>query len=133
LNKYSLSSDDETNTTYIPPASPQLKYCPTHWFDLNGRCYRMSDEPKTIRDARNSCITISETQLNKTAKSQLWTDDDDDYGGISSYYDDDDQLNDFPEGEIVQYTSEWQTRLGFFLLDTIPDTGNESRYRIRLK
>jgi hypothetical protein len=134
LNKYSLSSDDETNTTYIPPASPQLKYCPTHWFDLNGRCYRMSDEPKTIRDARNSCITISETQLNNTAKSQLWSADDD-YSEISIYddEDDDDQLNDSPKGEIVQYTSEWQTRLGFFLLDTTPDTGNESRYRIRLK
>jgi hypothetical protein len=135
LNKYSLSLEDETNLTYIGLATYQLKYCPTNWFDLNGRCYRITDEKKTIQNARNSCMTISETKLNKTSKSSLWIndDDDDDYSdnSIDDYFDD--QLDDSPKGEIVQYTSEWQARLGFFLLDTIPDTGNKHCYGIKFE
>ncbi len=117
LNKYSSSADEETNSTYITAIIPQIKFCPTRWFDLNGLCYRMSDERKTIRDARNSCITISKNESTKNDKSPLWSSDD---------YDDDndeDQLNDSPKGDIVQYTTEWQTRLGFFLLDTISESG----------
>ena len=138
LNKNSLPTADDANSTYIAPATPLFKYCPTNWFDLNGRCYRMSDERKSIRNARNSCITISQSQVNKTSKSHLWTSDDDDddddtYDDITvdDYFDD--QLDDSPKGEVVQYSSEWQVRLGFFLLDTIPDTGNEFCYGIRLK
>lgn len=117
LNKYSLSSEDLMNTSYINYPEIRLKYCPTDWFDLNGRCYRMSDERKSIDQARNSCITVQDTQTNKTSKSHSWSNDEeyDDY--------DEDQLNDSPRGEIVQYVSEWQARLGFFLLDTIPEPG----------
>jgi hypothetical protein len=99
----------------------------------------MSDEKKSMRNARNSCITISESQTNKTSKSHIWTSDDDDdddfdsYSNVGGDYFVDDQLDDSPKGEVVQYTSEWQIRLGFFLLDTIPDTGNAFCYKIRLE
>jgi hypothetical protein len=120
LNKYSSSYDEENNSTYIITAiDPVIKYCPTNWFDLNGRCYRMSDERKTIHDAKNSCITISKTESNQNDKSRLWSDDDEDED------DDEEQLNDSPKGDIVQYSSEWQARLGFFLLDTIPESGKK--------
>jgi hypothetical protein len=118
LNKYSTSDDDdddEKNSTYISSTDPQIKFCPPDWFDLNERCYRMSDERKTIQDARQSCISIS-TESSKNDKSQSWL-----------YYDNDEdedsQLTIAPKGDIVQYTSQWQTRLGFFLLDTISENG----------
>jgi hypothetical protein len=111
INKYSLDDDDDDEINSTFSINLQINYCPTSWFDLNGRCYRMSDERKTIQDAKTSCITISKSETTNT-------DSDED--------DDNDQLNDSPKGNIVQYTSEWQTRLGFFLLDTVPETGKES-------
>jgi len=117
LNKYS-SNDNENNSTYIITSiDPQIKFCPTNWLDINGRCYRMSDEPKTIQNAKDSCITISKKETIKNDKSYLWSNEDEDDDN------DDDQLNESPKGNIVQYTSEWQSRLGFFLLDTVPDNG----------
>jgi hypothetical protein len=106
INKYSLASADNNNSSYIIAIDSQIKFCPANWFDLNGRCYSMSDERKTIEDARNSCITIS-----KNDQSHFW-----------SY--DDDQVSDFAAGDIVQYIAPWQARLGFFLLDTVPENGN---------
>ena len=119
LNKYSLSAEDVLNNTYVTYPDFRLKLCPNDWFDLNGRCYRMSDRRKSIVDARNSCITIEEVQTNKTSRSHLWISDEE----YDEY--DDDQLNDTPRGEIVQYTAEWQARLGFFLLDTVSETGKK--------
>jgi hypothetical protein len=123
LNKYS-SDDDENNSIYIINyIDPLIKFCPINWLDLNGRCYRMSDEPKTIQNAKDSCITISEKETNKNDKSHSWSNEYDDDA-------DDDQLNDSPKGNIVQYTSEWQARLGFFLLDTVSENGKGSCSRI---
>ena len=108
INKYALSDKDEGGAA---ATVPKLKVCPTKWFDLNGRCYRMSEERKTIEDARNSCITVSINKLNKDSNWSVNTD----------------QLNDSPKGDIVQYASQWQARLGFFLLDTIPESGKSSK------
>ncbi|CAF3088507.1 unnamed protein product [Rotaria socialis] len=96
VNKYS-SKNSEANKTYIASVNPQIKYCPTDWFDLNGRCYRISEETKTIEQARNSCASaVGGGELSNTATS-----------------------------DIVKYVSEWQARLGFFLLDTDPDSDDK--------
>ncbi|CAF0983844.1 unnamed protein product [Adineta steineri] len=114
INKYSSSYDDGNSSIYISDMEPQTKYCPSSWFDLNGRCYRISEERKTIQDARISCINISENIVNTNDQSHLASYDENDF--------DEDQLNNFPKGDIVQYTSQWQTRLGFFLLDTLSES-----------
>ncbi|CAF4588076.1 unnamed protein product [Rotaria sp. Silwood2] len=113
--------------TYLPVNSEIMYDCPTNWLDLNNHCYRISDERKTIEEARNSCITISEDEQSKKHDeviAHVSKFDDDDYD-----YDDDEKnekqnkiqnyINDLLKGEIVQYTLSWQARLGFFLLDTI--------------
>jgi hypothetical protein len=118
INKYSLTDNDDNNGTYISAINPQIKYCPTNWFDLNGRCYRISDERKTIEQARNSCINISSTStVNTFDKPRIWLIDSN--GNIIGG----EELNDSPKGEIVEYVSQWQARMGFFLLDTDPDHG----------
>lgn len=118
-NKYSSTDDDDDdNATYIFAVNPQTKFCPDNWFDLNGRCYRVSEERKTIEQARNSCITVSTSNhLNTLSKPQIWLIDS--TGNIIGG----EELNDSPTGQIVEYVSEWQARLGFFLLDTDPDHG----------
>jgi hypothetical protein len=112
INKYSSLDNDGDDSAYGTNTDLQIKFCPTGWFDVNGRCYRMSYAPKTIQDARNSCINASKTESNKNDESQISLNDDDD-----------EQLNNSPNGDIVQYTSPWQARLGFFLLDTVPEIG----------
>jgi hypothetical protein len=121
INKYSSTDNEDNNGTYISGINPQRKFCPTNWFDLNGRCYRMSDERKTIEQARNSCISESPstTQSNTLDKPRIWLID------SSGKIIDEDEFNDSPSGDIVEYVSEWQARLGFFLLDTDPDSGME--------
>lgn len=114
INKYSISSEDYNTSSYINAIDPQIQFCPTKWFDLNGRCYRVSDERKTIEEARRSCITISNND-----KSHLWSYDD---------HDDDEDVHDLSAGSIVQYSSPWQARVGFFLLDTIPENGKYLSY-----
>ncbi|CAF3471105.1 unnamed protein product [Rotaria socialis] len=95
--------------------------CMPNWFDLNGNCYRMSNEAKTIQKAKNSCINISEFKKEiSLLESHTALDDDDD--------DDEDRkkfaseatkfISEYLTGEIAQYTSRWQTHLGFYLLDT---------------
>jgi hypothetical protein len=121
VNRYSITNNENSNGTYITTINTQIKYCPTNWFDLNGRCYRISDERKTIEQARNSCISVSSStsQSNTYDKPRIWLIDS--YGNIIGG----DELNDSPTGQIVEYVSEWQSRLGFFLLDTDPDNGIE--------
>ncbi|UJR31253.1 hypothetical protein I4U23_018755 [Adineta vaga] len=122
IDRYSSFSDDG-NETYIASVSPIQKFCPTNWFDLNGRCYRISDERKTIDEARDSCINVSssssERQSNLVGKPRIWSVDS--YGNLI----DDEEFNESPTGNIVEYISEWQARLGFFLLDTDPDSDND--------
>jgi hypothetical protein len=129
VNFYSESNDDDdtSNTTFITSVNPQVKFCPTDWFDLNGRCYRMSDEKKTIAQARNSCITVPAVPLatvSKTFREQIF--------GNTGNLVDHEELNDAPTGRIVEYDSQWHARLGFFLLDTDPDVGMKSNDSIIL-
>ncbi|CAF1026064.1 unnamed protein product [Rotaria sordida] len=114
INKYSISdNENENELPFLTSFYTQIKFCPTNWFDLNGRCYRMSNEPKTIQDARNSCITISTSESNNNDKAHFWFIDDDD--------NDNNEVHDSPKSNIASYTSHWQARLGFFLLDKPPD------------
>jgi hypothetical protein len=118
LNKYASTDNENNSSTYIAAINPQTKFCPTNWFDLNGRCYRMSDERKTIEQARNNCISVSSSiQSNTVDKPRIWLID------SSGHVIGGDELNDSPTGEIVEYISQWQSRIGFFLLDTDPDSG----------
>ena len=120
VNRYAAATNESSSSTYISAINPQTKFCPTNWFDLNGRCYRISDERKTIEQARNSCISASSSiQSNILDKPRIWLIDSNGHviGG--------DELSDSPSGKIVEYMSEWQGRLGFFLLDTDPDNGIE--------
>lgn len=122
INKYSF--DDGDNATYfINSIDPIIKFCPKNWFDLNGKCYRMSNEKKTFADAKDSCITLSKNEKDDISDvSETWSiADSEDEDTI----DDDEQLNNSPESDIVQYTAEWQARLGFFLLDTISESGKK--------
>ena len=117
-NRYSLTNNEDFNGTYISAINPQTVFCPPNWFDLNGRCYRMSDERKSIEQARNSCIsTSSTTESGASDKPLIWLIDTNGHtiGG--------EELSSSPTGELVEYVSEWQARVGFFLLDTDPDSG----------
>ncbi|CAF3506525.1 unnamed protein product [Rotaria sp. Silwood1] len=119
VNEDSLSS----NTTYYPiyglSLNSNMAMCPPPWFDINTDCYRMSNDRKTIQEARNHCSDLSELEERYTKRLKL----------TSSIVDDMNMNNkaihklmnimiDILAGEIAQYTSQWQVRLGFFLLDT---------------
>ncbi|CAF4285928.1 unnamed protein product, partial [Rotaria sordida] len=96
--------------------------CPPQWFDINRHCYRISDDRKTIQEARNSCITLPKADKNSPHLDIISTVDDypdakDDMKETLSKYKN--HLMDIFKGEIAQYTLPWQARLGFFLLDTI--------------
>ena len=119
INKYSITNNENNDETYISVSNPRIKYCPTNWFDLNGRCYRISEERKTIAEARNACISTSASESDTLSEPRIWLIDGS--GNIIGG----NQLSDSPKGEIVEYVSEWQARLGFFLLDTDPDHGIE--------
>ncbi|CAF1222466.1 unnamed protein product [Rotaria magnacalcarata] len=92
--------------------------CGPSWFDLNGHCYRMSNEAKTIQEAKNSCINISVFKKEiSSLDSHIGLDDvDEDKNKFASEFKN--FISDYLKGEIAQYTSRWQTRLGFYLLDT---------------
>ena len=112
------ADDSNKNSTFMVGVNPTIQFCPSSWFDLNGRCYRVSDERKTIAEARKSCITPSSSSLPKQpGASQVWVVGDD------KNLVDADGINDAPTGELVQYGFDWQARLAFFLLDTDPDAG----------
>ena len=117
INKYSITNNENNDKTYISVSNPRIKYCPTNWLDLNGRCYRISEERKTITEARMACINTSTSELDTFSKPRIWLIDSS--GNIIGG----NQLSNSPKGEIVGYVSEWQARLGFFLLDTDPDHG----------
>ncbi|CAF1131378.1 unnamed protein product, partial [Rotaria sordida] len=120
VNRYSITDNEGNNETYITAVNPQIKYCPTNWFDLNGRCYRVSDKRKTIEQARNSCVDISTARSNTVGQPRIWLMDNS--GNIMIGND----LNDSLKGDIVEYISEWQARLGFFLLDADPNYDDEA-------
>ncbi|CAF1003222.1 unnamed protein product [Rotaria sordida] len=126
---YSISKDPlfdhlESYSIYTSGMNQILYDCPMNWLDLNGYCYQISDERKTIQEARNSCITVSEAEKSKRHEELIARivfsddDDDDDNDKKERHNKLKDYISDLLEGEIVQYTSHWQGRLGFFLLDT---------------
>ncbi|CAF0886021.1 unnamed protein product [Adineta ricciae] len=121
LNQYTTSYDIRDSLYSFINEEPEENFCPPQWLDLNGRCYRMSSERKSIQDAKSSCIALSKTTTtqNSALIVQPENNDTDDDDGL------DDQLNFTPKGDIVQYTSPWQARLGFFLLDKIPDADEQ--------
>ncbi|CAF4687212.1 unnamed protein product, partial [Rotaria sp. Silwood2] len=125
VNRYSITDNEDNTGTYIAAVNPQIKYCPTNWFDLNGRCYRVSNERKTIEQAQNSCINVSTTESTTVGQPRIRLMDSSDHIIV------DNDLNDSPKGEIVEYISEWQARLGFFLLDT--DNGMKIFYFLKTK
>ncbi|CAM4914645.1 unnamed protein product [Rotaria socialis] len=90
-------------------------YCPDNWFDLNGNCYRMSAEPKPIQEARASCIDKPKADLSESDEDIVLNDDNTQNKTKDEYKD---YMENIEKGDIVQYTSEWQARLGYYLLDT---------------
>ncbi|CAF3685928.1 unnamed protein product, partial [Rotaria sp. Silwood1] len=118
MNKNSLLYKPRFSPIYTSTYNNRMTTnCPTNWFDLNGHCYRISDEAKTIQEARNSCINDPIAEQIKNDQEIILNDDDDDdkkemNNKLNTY------MNDLLKGEIAQYTSQWQARLGFYLLDT---------------
>ncbi|CAF3918278.1 unnamed protein product [Rotaria sp. Silwood1] len=122
IRRDSLFDDLESYSTYTSRVNQMMYDCPMNWLDLNEHCYRISDERKTIQEARNSCIAVSETERSKKHEEIIAhisdSDDDDDDKKKERDNKFKDYISDLLKGEIVQYTSQWQGRLGFFLLDT---------------
>ena len=113
--------------TYRSRINQKLYECPMNWIDLNKHCYRISGTSKTIQEARNSCIAVSQSELNEEDEDVIIPIDDydDDYlysSSTSMSKDRADYIKDYTselhKGEVVQYSSQWQSRFGFFLLDT---------------
>ncbi len=96
--------------------------CPSGWLDINKNCYKISKDRKTIQEAKNRCINFSEDEIKNATGSFIpsyRSDDDDDIDDDMDEIVDTSKtiLSDFLKGEIVQYSSQWEVRLGFFLLD----------------
>ncbi|CAF2683234.1 unnamed protein product [Rotaria sp. Silwood2] len=121
INEDSLSYDSRAYPIYTLDLNRNMDTCPPSWFDINRECYQISDYRKTIQEARNCCIDLPEDMKKKSklleVTPNLYLDDIEETRKIainkSINF-----ISDFFKGEIVQYTSRWQARLGFFLLDT---------------
>ncbi|CAF3940814.1 unnamed protein product, partial [Rotaria sp. Silwood1] len=95
--------------------------CLPQWLDINTNCYRMLNNRKTIQEARNICVDLSEAEKNRIQQTELRLNVAEDNGNYINKESIPKIMNftmDFFQGEIAHYTSQWQTRLGFFLLDT---------------
>ncbi|CAF1252225.1 unnamed protein product [Rotaria sordida] len=128
----SLVSSSGYSTVYYrykPSINPISYDCPMNWLDLNKHCYRISDTSKTIQEAKKNCISVSQSTDSEEHEDSAESindnddDDDDDYGvsyDIMTKINDKnkDNINKLHRGEVAQYSSQWQGRLGFFLLDT---------------
>ncbi|CAF5208103.1 unnamed protein product, partial [Rotaria magnacalcarata] len=77
----------------------------------------MSTESKSIQKARTSCINKRKADLSENDEDIVLNDDD---GAIRNETNDEHKksMENIENGEIVQYTSGWQARLGYYLLDT---------------
>ncbi|CAF0946670.1 unnamed protein product [Rotaria sordida] len=121
INENSLSYDTRIYSIYTLDSNTMMTICPPKWIDINHHCYRISDDHKTIQEARNSCITLPKVDKNSPNPEIIsvnndFTDTNDDKKAMINKINN--HLNDILKGEIAQYTSSWQARLGFFLLDT---------------
>ncbi|CAM4762601.1 unnamed protein product [Rotaria magnacalcarata] len=117
LNKDSLPYNSMLYESVLSDMDFMKFYCPTDWFDLNRNCYRMSTESKSIQKARTSCINKRKADLSENDEDIVLNDDD---GAIRNETNDEHKksMENIENGEIVQYTSGWQARLGYYLLDT---------------
>lgn len=114
---------DDDDSTYVASVNPNIDYCPPYWFDLNGRCYRMSDKKKSIKSAQHACIDDNDKNPFKDSQRGItWMTESKDSALKEN------SVNTVTQGKLVQYTSEWQARLGFFLLHTTPAVGKTLKY-----
>ncbi|CAM4971429.1 unnamed protein product [Rotaria socialis] len=117
MNKKSPLDDEPHLHGRYRYISRTIVACPPNWFDLNRQCYRMSNEPKNIQEAKNTCFSISESEekenLGQIDRLALDTEEKNEFVEEFKKF-----ISDYLKGEIVQYTSRWQTHLGFYLLDT---------------
>lgn len=122
----SLTDGTDSLWRYHSSISRLFDGCPENWFDLNLHCYRVSNTPKTIQEASNSCVTLSEYEsiqkyqevLEFVNNTQHSNDDGSLYQNKAEIMEKiKEYLYKMHFGEIAQYTSSFQDRLGFFLLD----------------
>ncbi|CAF3964194.1 unnamed protein product [Rotaria sordida] len=121
INENPLSYGTRFYSYYTLDSNRILPACPPQWLDINGHCYRISDDRKTIQEARNSCITLPKDDkysfhLHIISVVDDYANKNDDMKETIGKYKN--HLIDIFKGEIAQYTLPWQARLGFFLLDT---------------
>jgi hypothetical protein len=122
VNERSSSDYTEYYRSYGDTFDSTWDKCPPRWLDINKNCYQISKDRKTIQEAKNRCINFSEPDITYTRGSFILpyrSNDDDDIDDDKDEMVDTSKriMNDFLKGEIVQYTSQWEVRLGFFLLD----------------
>ncbi|CAM2714508.1 unnamed protein product [Rotaria socialis] len=101
-----ISDDAESDSTSMNSIYQTDRSCPMNRIDLNGYCYRTSSERKTIQEAKEKCINVVNADDSKI--HQEWMPN---FNAMKN------RMNDYLKGEIVHFTSEWQARFGFFLLD----------------
>ncbi|CAF1616538.1 unnamed protein product [Rotaria magnacalcarata] len=118
INKKSLLNDFPIYYHAALKTDRMINRCHPHWLDLNENCYRISDKSKTIQEAKSSCINISEAEEKEHLREMNSTDRhvNEDEKQLQSAFNK--FLRNYIKGEIVQYTLQWQTGLGFYLLDT---------------
>ncbi|CAF1153247.1 unnamed protein product [Didymodactylos carnosus] len=98
------------NSSYILVINQLQKFCAQGWIDINNRCFKMTKEEKSISTAKNICISNNDRDRNEidlmSTRSPITVDD------IKSP-----EMNSMPSGRPLEYESEWEARLGFYLLD----------------
>lgn len=116
-NENSLSHYSSLSTITPSVYYPMIAGCLPPWFDINNHCYRISAENKSIQEARQNCISLKENGRKELAKQfeEIKHDADDMSGELQKKYNK--YMTDVFHGEIARYTSQWQARLGFYLLD----------------
>ncbi|CAF3363218.1 unnamed protein product [Rotaria sp. Silwood2] len=121
LTKESLSDNIRGCSSYPLYTQENIDICPDSWFDINTDCYQISDRRKTIQETRNNCGGFLEIPngypeiLKKVINFFIHEDNDSLMKGMFQKIN---AVIDIFHDEVVQYTSKWQVRLGFFILDT---------------
>lgn len=135
IKDYSSTENTASFSIYMPSTKTVFENCPANWLDVNKFCYRISNVQKTMQEAKASCITLSAIESSQKYQGNLIYmidsendtlnnydgDDDDSYNGKGLMEKSKEYIKEYLFnmyfGEVVQYTSPFQARLGFFLLD----------------